>query len=336
MQQNNRNETFYHRLSFSEREDISRYLASKVSNREIARKLGRDHGAINREIDLGGGREKYRAILAQHRARRRRKRQGRKKKLETNLKLRKYVFKKLALFWSPEQIANTLKIDYPKDTTMRISPETIYSYAYIQPKGELKKLLTKYLRRHHYKRHKKTRKEKREVRNIPNMVSIEERPKEVKNRAIAGHWEGDLIIGKLRASGMGTIVERTSRKLILVPLKQKDHLTVATNFSKELNKIPKKLCKTLTYDRGSEMSSHEKITANTKIKIFFAHSASPWERGTNENTNSLIRQFFPKGTDFTKVSSQRIKRVETLLNQRPRKTLNWETPEEVFKKLVVH
>lgn len=336
MQQNNRNEVVYHRLSFSEREDISRYLASQSSNREIARKLGRDHGAINREIDLGGGRERYRALLAQYRAKRKRKRQGRKKKLETHLKLRKYVFKRLSLFWSPEQIANTLKIDYPEDTTMRISPETIYSYVYIQPKGELKKLLTKYLRRHHYKRHKKNHGNRRLVMNIPNMASIEERPKEVKNRTIAGHWEGDLIIGKLRASGMGTIVERTSRKLILVPLKQKDHLTVAANFSKELNKIPKKLCKTLTYDRGSEMSSHEKITAETKIKIFFAHSASPWERGTNENTNSLIRQFFPKGTDFAKVSSQKIKRVETLLNQRPRKTLNWETPEEVFKKLVVH
>jgi len=336
MQQNNRQEAFYHRLSFPERENISRYLAAGLSIRGIARELQRDHGAIGREVNRGGGCEKYRAILAQYRARRKRKRQGRKKKMEANLKLRSYVFKKLSLFWSPEQVANNLKIDYPEDTTMRISPETIYSYVYIQPKGELKKLLTKYLRRHHYKRHKKNHGNRRLVINIPNMVSIEKRPKEVKNRTIAGHWEGDLIIGKLRASGMGTIVERTSRKLILVPLKQKDHLTVATNFSKELNKIPKKLCKTLTYDRGSEMSSHEKITAKTKIKIFFAHSGSPWERGTNENTNSLIRQFFPKGTDFTKISPQRIKRVEMLLNQRPRKTLNWETPEKVFEKLVVH
>ena len=336
MQQNNAGKALYHRLSFSERENIRRYLASELSIRNIARELGRDHGAIGREVNHGGGRKKYRAILAQYRAKRKRKKQGRKKKLETNLRLKAYVSKKLLLFWSPEQIANNLKIDYPEDTAMRISPETIYSYVYIQPKGELKKLLTKSLRRHHYKRHKKSSGNKRKIINIPNMVSIDERPIDVAARIIPGHWEGDLIIGKLRASGMGTIVERTSRRVILVPLKQKDHVTVATNFSKELNKIPKKLCKTLTYDRGSEMSSHEKITTNTKIKIFFAHSGSPWERGTNENTNSLIRQFFPKGTDFAKISSQRIKNVEMLLNQRPRKTLAWKTPEEVFEKLVVH
>ncbi|HDZ85526.1 MAG TPA: IS30 family transposase [Candidatus Moranbacteria bacterium] len=139
----------------------------------------------------------------------------------------------------------------------------------------------------------------------------------------------------MRRSGLGTIVERATRKVILVPLKEKDHITVARNFSKELNKIPKKLRKTMTYDRGSEMSSHEKITANTKIKVYFAHSGSPWERGTNENTNGLIRQFFSKGTDFAKLATREIKKVEKLLNERPRKTLNWKTPEEVFKELVL-
>ncbi|HDH07568.1 MAG TPA: IS30 family transposase [Candidatus Moranbacteria bacterium] len=325
----------YRRISFIEREEISRCLASGLSIRRIAGKTQRNPGDLSREVKKGGGREKYRAHLSQYRAERRRKKQGRKKKLEIQPKLKEYVFKKLFIFWSPEQIANSLKMDYPEDTAMRISPETIYSYAYIQPKGELKKLLVKALRRHHYKRHKKNRKTKREVINIPNMVSIEERPEEAEKRTIAGHWEGDLLIGKLRRSGLGTIVERATRKVILVPLKEKDHITVARNFSKELNKIPKKLRKTMTYDRGSEMSSHEKITANTKIKVYFAHSGSPWERGTNENTNGLIRQFFSKGTDFAKLATREIKKVEKLLNERPRKTLNWKTPEEVFKELVL-
>ena len=326
----------YTRIAFCEREEISRCLAAGLGVHATARKLRRSPGTISREITKGGGAEKYRALVAQHRTKRRKKRQGRKKKLKTNARLKKYVVEKLGLFWSPEQIANQIKIDYPEDTAMRISPETIYSYVYIHPRGELKELLQRNLRRAHHTRHKRKSKNKREVMNIPNMVSIEQRPEEVQNRMIAGHWEGDLIIGKLRASGLGTIVERTTRKVILVPLKEKDHVTVAKNFSKELNKIPRKLRKTMTYDRGSEMSSHEKITAHTKIKIFFAHSGSPWERGTNENTNSLIRQFFPKGTDFRKVSWQQIKRAERLLNQRPRKTLNWRTPEEVFAELVLH
>lgn len=331
-----KSEDSYVRISFDEREEVSRFLAGGLGVRQIASNLGRDPGTISREIFRGGGKEKYRALLAQKRTQKKRKRQGCKRKLETNAKLRKYVMDKLALFWSPEQIANSLEIYYPGDTSMRISPETIYSYVYIQPKGELKKMLTGQLRRNHKRRYKKKGLVKREVMNIPNMVSIEKRPDEVKDRMIAGHWEGDLIIGKLRSSAVGTIVERTSRKLILVPLKEKDHVTVAKNFSKELNKIPKKLRKTMTYDRGSEMSSHEKITANTKIKIYFAHSRSPWERGTNENTNSLVRQFFPKGTDFAKVSAREIKRAEKLLNQRPRKTLAWKTPEEVFGELVLH
>lgn len=325
----------YNRIIFAEREEISRCLAEGLGVNQIADKLQRNRGAISREIQLGGGIKSYRALLAQLRSKQKRKKQGRKRKLEVNIELRKYVFEKLSLCWSPEQIANMLKIVYPVDNSMRICPETIYSYIYIQPKGELKKLLINELRRHHKRRYKKKSQKKREVMNIPNIVSIEDRPEEVKSRTIAGHWEGDLIIGKLRASGMGTIVERTSRKLILVPLKQKDHDTVAKNFSKELNKIPEKLRKTMTYDRGSEMSSHEKITANTKIKIFFAHSKSPWERPTNENTNSLIRQFFPKGTDLSVVSYQEAKRVEKLLNQRPRKTLNWKTPDEVFAELVL-
>jgi IS30 family transposase len=336
MKQKEVKEIFYHRLSFAEREKISRHLILGLSLRKTAAKLNRNLGSISREVKSGGGRKNYRPLLAQKRSRRKRKKQCKKKKLETNLRLKKYVLKKLFLFWSPEQIANSLKIDYSGDTSMRISSETIYSYVYIQPKGELRRSLTQALRHAHKHRYKKNSRDKREVRNIPDMVSIDERPKEVENRRIPGHWEGDLIIGKLRASGLGTLVERTSRKLILAPLKQKDHISVSKAFTKEFNKIPKKLRKTLTYDRGSEMSSHKRLTENTKIKVYFAHSKSPWERGTNENTNGLVRQFFPKGTDFTKVSSREIKRVEKLINQRPRKTLKWKTPDEVFEERVLH
>ena len=200
----------------------------------------------------------------------------------------------------------------------------------------MKKLLVKALRRHHYKRHKKNRQTKREIINIPNLVSIDHRPKEVDKRVIPGHWEGDLILGRRQQSGLGTMVERTSRKVILVPLSQKDHLTVAKNFARALNRIPQSLRQTLTYDRGGEMSSHEQIAQKSQIKVYFTHPQSPWERGTNENTNGLVRQFFPKGTDFNRVAVKEIKRVEKLLNQRPRKTLGWKTPEKVFRELVVH
>lgn len=192
----------YARISFSEREELSRYLALGLGTREIARKLQRDHGALSREINNGGGQKDYRAHLAERRSRKKRKRQGCKRKLETNSKLRKYVLEKLTLFWSPEQIANSLKINYSKDTSMRISPETIYSYVYIQPKGELKKMLTHQLRRSHRRRFKRKGSRTREIMNINNAASIEKRPEEVRDRTIAGHWEGDLIIGKLRA-GIG-------------------------------------------------------------------------------------------------------------------------------------
>lgn len=328
--------SFYQRLSFTDREEISRQLTRGASVRKIARQLKRDVSTISREVASGGGRQKYRPLLAQKRSQRKQQRQRRKKKLETNLKLRKYVIGKLFSFWSPEQIANAVKIDYPLDTSMRIAPETIYRYVYVQPKGELKKSLVLALRRAHKHRYKKNGFNKREVRNIPNMISIDERPKEAKNRKVPGHWEGDLIIGKQKASGLGTLVERTSRKLILAPLKEKDHVSVSKAFIKAFNKIPRRLRKTLTYDRGGEMSSHEQLTKNTKVKVYFAHSKSPWERGTNENTNGLVRQFFPKGTDFRKVSQREIKRVERLINQRPRKTLKWKTPDEVFEERVLH
>jgi transposase, IS30 family len=330
----------YHRLSFSEREEISRYIAQGKGVRSISRILERNASTVSREIKRTaqfGKPDNYRAIWANYRARRNRKKQGRKRKLDVRKRLKKYVFKKLSMRWSPEQIAIYLTIEYPLDTSMRIAKETIYRYIYVQPRGELKSSLIRALRRSHKRRYKKGRKTTKDKGNqsIPNLVSIDERPREVQDRTVPGHWEGDLLIGKLRRSALGSLVERTSRKTLLVPLtKGHNHELVAREFSREFSKIPKRIRKTMTYDQGSEMSSHEKISQKTKIKVYFSHGGSPWERGTNENTNGLVRQFFPKGTDFTKVSRQEIKQVEKLLNGRPRKVLNWKKPEEVFQELL--
>lgn len=324
-------------MSFNEREEISRLLAHGESLRSISRALKRAASTVSREIE-SMGREQYRALAANVKSKRERKNQRRKRKLDTNWKLRKYVFKKLALRWSPEQIAMYIAIEYPLDASMRVAKETIYRYIYVQPKGELKRSLIKALRRNHKRRYKKDWTAKAHTDNnkcIPNLVSIDERPEEATDRVVPGHWEGDLLIGKAKRSALGSLVERTSRKTILVPLQSgRDHESVAKEFSKEFERIPARMRKTMTYDQGSEMSSHEKITQKTKIKVYFSHARSPWERGTNENTNGLIRQFFPKGTDFTKVSRKEIKQVEKLLNGRPRKVLRWKKPEEVFKVLL--
>lgn len=324
-------------MSFSEREEISRLLAQGESLRSVSRILKRDASTLSREISYAG-RENYRAFFAHLRAKRRRKKQGRKRKLDVDARLRKYVFKKLSLCWSPEQIAIYLSIEYPKDTSMRVAKETIYRYIYVQPKGELKRSLIKSLRRSHKRRYKKDWTAEAHTDNnrcIPDLVSIDERPREVEDRKIPGHWEGDLLIGKAKRSALGSLVERTSRKTILVPLQNgRDHESVAKEFSKEFEKIPRKMKKTMTYDQGSEMSSHQKITQKTKVKVYFSHARSPWERATNENTNGLVRQFFPKGTDFNQVSRKEIKRVEKLLNGRPRKVLHWKKPQEVFDELL--
>jgi len=326
----------YHRLSLVEREEISRLLAKGLSFRAIAKQIKRNPGTIAREVNqIRLGRILYRATVGQWRALRKRLRQRRKRKLDKFSKLKRYVLSKLILYWSPEQIANHVKIDYPEDTAMRISPETIYAYVYVQPKGELKKHLIKALRREHKHRYKKNHHFNREVPNIIDLVSIDKRPKEVGDRRIPGHWEGDLIIGKLKHSALGSLVERTSRAVILTHLKQFDHTSVAKAFAQEIQKVPRHMRLSMTYDRGGEMSSHRWFTKHTKVKVYFAHSKSPWERGTNENTNGLIRQFFPKGTDFSKFTRREVKRVQRLLNQRPRKVLHWKTPEEVFNELVL-
>ena len=222
------------------------------------------------------------------------------------------------------------------DMTMRISQEAIYRYIYVLPRGELKQTLIKALRQEHkYRRKQKTGKNEEKRGKIANMLSIEERPAEVADRSVAGHWEGDLILGKYKRSALGTLVERTTRYTILVPLgNKKDAITVRHEFAKAFQTVPAELKKSMTYDQGKEMSEHQLFTIDTGIKVFFAHPGSPWERGTNENTNGLIRQYFPKGTDFAEVSEEEIKVVQRKLNDRPRKALDFYKPDEVINNLV--
>lgn len=326
----------YHRLTECEREEISRMLALGDTYRSIATALGRVVSTISNEVNTGSSnRYTYRATRAHKRARRKsRKRRLGKRKIVLSKPLGRYVRSKLRLRWSPEQIANTLVEVYPDDMTMRIAPESIYTYLYTLPKGALKKELLSYLRRKRKRRHRRKSTEKPLVeRKIEAMISIEERPAEVADRTIPGHWEGDLIVGKNRQSYLGTLVERTTRTVVLVPLKNKSAEEVRKAFAKEAKKLPSHMRLSLTYDQGREMAQHKLFTRETQMQVYFAHPASPWERGTNENTNGLIRQFFPKGTDFHKVSRKEVKHVQHLLNGRPRKSLHWQTPYEAFNKL---
>lgn len=327
----------YKRLSFREREEISRGLAQMISLREIARRLSREPSTISREVlrSVGKGVPEYRAHIAQNKTGRRRLKQAPRRKLELNKRLREFVINKLNQYWSPEQIASYLEAMYPKDQKMKVSKETIYRYIYILPRGELKRTLVKALRREHKWRYCRTRKKLPHISSIPGLVSIHQRPKEALGRKVPGHWEGDLILGKWRKSALGTLVERKSRHVSLVSLPNGySHIEVSRNFEKIFSKLPLSLRKTLTYDRGPEMASHQRLTEKTKVKVFFCDPQSPWQKGSNENTNGLIRQFFPKGTDFSKINLKRIKEVETLLNDRPRKVLDYRKPKELFQEML--
>ena len=325
----------YKRLSDVEREEISRMLAQDCSFQDIARRLGRHASTVSREVGRGScNKYTYRAAKAQNRARRNAgKRKSGKFRLNNEMDLWRYIYKKLKHKWSPVQIAEELELDYPLDMTMRISPESIYTYIYVLPRGALKKELTSCLRQNRKRRYQQSRGVKME-RKIEDMLSIEERPKEVEDRIVPGHWEGDLIVGKNNRSALGTLVERTTRTTILIPVKSKGALDVAKAFAKEVKRLPQQMKLTMTYDQGREMAEHKLFTKITGVKVYFAHPRSPWERGTNENTNGLIRQYFPKGTDFHKVTRYEVKRAQHQLNGRPRKALDFCTPYEVFNKLI--
>jgi IS30 family transposase len=324
----------YKRLTFQEREEISRLLAIKESISSIAIILNRNKSTISREIYKNEYNKKtYRAYSANKEACRKKKLKGRKEKLVVNKKLRKIVLKWLRQKWSPEQIVNRLKMEYKNDKSMRISHETIYRYLYVIPKGELRKELIENLRRKQKFRRKRS--SNIEMRGtIPEMVSIDERPEEVEDRKIPGHWEGDLILGKERKCVMGTLIERTTRFTLLVKLENRSPSLVKEGFVKAFKRISKDMKISLTYDQGAEMIRHKLFTKETKIKVYFAHTGSPWERGTNENTNGLIRQYFPKSTDFKEVTEKEIKYIQNELNDRPRKCLGFMKPKEVFFKLL--
>ena len=248
-----------------------------------------------------------------------------KTKMETNPKLKNFVYSHLKLHWSPQQISNALKQFYPFDSTMQISHESIYCHIYIQPKKEVEKLLISQLRqKRKYRGNTRRGADKRTT--IKDPIRIDERPAEVLTREIPGHWEGDLVLGKNRESAIGTLVERTSRFLIIVPLKKKDASSVRKAFEKAFKEIPKHLKLSLTYDNGTEMAQHKIFTKNTKIKVYFAHPYSPWERPTNENTNGLIRDYFPKGTDFKLVTAKQLNQIQNQINERHRKTLQYDSP----------
>lgn len=321
----------YKRLNLADREEISRGIWTYESFASIARRIGRPTSAVSREV-WRNNRYKWRyfASKAQQKADLIQRKGRRPKKLDTNERLRDYVYDKLLNHqWSPEEIAKRMKLEYPHEVSMRISHETIYRHLYCLPRGELKSVLMKGLRQER-KMGQPRRYAHCKRQRIQNIISISERPMEVKKRIVPGHWEGDLIIGKGHQSAIGTLVERTTRFTLLVPLKEKNAYAVRRAMAKAFKRIPKEMKKSLTYDRGTEMSQHKLFTRETKIRVFFADPYSLWQRGTNENTNGLIRQYFPKGSDLSQVSVGQMRAVEQKLNSRPRKVLGFYTPSEKF------
>jgi IS30 family transposase len=322
----------YRRLTLAEREELSVGLLLGWSYREIAVHLQRSPSTVSREVRRNAaGIVYYRAVAAQGRAQRRRS--ARRRRLDRDPRLRRWVFNRLRRCWSPEQIAQRLRAGFVHDTSMRLSHEALYTYLYVLPRGALRRELLGYLRQHRKRRRPRSRGQDRRGQ-IPEMISIEERPATVADRTVPGHWESDLIMGRNNQTALGTLVERTTRTVLLVPLKAKDAANVRRALARRMKTLPRQMRRSVTHDRGKEMAEHRLFTRDTQIQVYFAHPQSPWERGTNENTNGLIRQFFPKGTDFSQVSRYRISKVQHLLNGRPRKVLNWQTPYEVFNELL--
>lgn len=321
----------YQRMNLSEREELSIDYAQGLSIQAIARRLNRSPSTISRELARNRTGFYYRAVTAQRKADRRCFRKPRR--LAVDARLRHLVWRWLRREWSPEQISDRLRQAHPHDPSLQVSAETIYSYLYMLPRGELRRELLSYLRQHRKNRHPRSRGTDRRGQ-IPEMISIEERPPEVAERIIPGHWEGDIILGRGHRSALGTLVERTTRTVLLVRLPAKDAVSVRKAFARKLRHVPKQMRLSLTYDRGKEMTEHKLFTRDTEMKVYFAHPQSPWERGTNENTNGLIRQYFPKGTDFNEVSAYQIRKVQDRLNGRPRKVLNAQTPFEAFNELL--
>ena len=320
-------------LTLPEREEISRAVAAGQSIRSISALLGRAPSTISRELQRNGGLERYRAsqadLAAWDRARR-----PKACKLVENRRLAGVVASKLQALWSPELIAGWLKRTYPNDETHRVSHETIYRSLFIQARGALKKELLQHLRRTRVMRRSRHHTQKTDNHGrITDVVSISERPAATDDRAVPGHWEGDLLFGN-RDSQIATLVERHTRYVMLVKVATKDTETVVNALIKNARKLPQELYKSLTWDRGKEMAAHKRFTLATDIKVYFCDPHSPWQRGTNENTNGLLRQYFPKGNDVSTFSQSQLNAVARKLIERPRKTLDYETPAERFSQSV--
>jgi len=316
-------------LTLAEREEISRSLATGQSIRSIAKLLGRAPSTVSREISRNGGQSSYRASQADQAAWDRTLR-PKTCKLADNRNLAHLVAEKLKLEWSPEQIAGWLKCAYPGNEGYQVSHETIYRTLYIQARGALKKELLAHLRRTRAMRRSRHHTQKTDNHGrIVDAVSISERPATVEDRAIPGHWEGDLLFGSSN-SQIATLVERQTRYVMLVKVAGKDTATVINALIKNARKLPQELYKSLTWDRGKEMAAHKRFTLATDIKVYFCDPQNPWQRGSNENTNGLLRQYLPKGTDLSGYSQAKLNAVARRLNERPRKTLNYETPADRF------
>ncbi len=316
-------------LTVEEREEISRGLAAGESMRTIARWLGRSPSTVCREINRNGGRRRYRAQAADRAADRRACRPKRSK-LGSDPLLRLLVQAKLAQWWSPEQIAGWLKAEHPDEPEMWVSHETIYLSLFVQSRGALRHELTRALRTHRAMRHPLKKRTPTGKGKIRNRVMISERPAEVEDRAVPGHWEGDLVMGK-GLTAIGTLVERHSRYVMLFPLPDGNTAElVRTALEATIKRLPEHLWRSLTWDQGKEMADHARFTVDTGIQVYFCDPRSPWQRGSNENTNGLLRQYFPKGSDMAALTTSDLDAAAHSLNTRPRQTLDWMTPSQVL------
>ena len=320
------------RLSVAEREEVSRGIQAGESFRKIAARIGRAPSTVSREVRAAGGRESYRAHLAEQGARQRARR-PKPFKLVDNARLRHEVEDGLRQRWSPQQIAARLKVDHPDDPELRVSHETIYSSLFVQARGALRKELATCLRTGRTRRRPEKRTDLKG--KISDMVMISERPAEAEDRAVPGHWEGDLIIGKDGKSAIGTLVERKSRFVVLLPLPNgRTAEDVRKALVAEVQRLPEHLRRSITWDQGKEMAQHTRFSVETNVSVYFCDPHSPWQRGSNENTNGLLRQYFPKGDDLSKYTRRELNTVADQLNGRPRQTLDWRTPGEVFSTFV--